>query len=197
MRGTITWLLGALLVVGFASGKKEAVAPSSIYEFEMKDIDGKKVSLQKYQGKVAMIVNVASRCGFTPQYEGLEKLYEKYRDKGFVILGFPANNFLNQEPGNNKQIKKFCHLKYGVKFPMFSKISVRGKDKAPLYRFLTSQETNPNFGGEITWNFNKFLLDREGNIAARFDSSVKPESQEIVQALVRLLEAKETKEEDM
>ncbi len=156
---------------------------NSIYEFIMKNIDGEQVSLSKYKGKVILIVNVASRCGFTKQYEGLQKIYLKYKDRGFVILGFPANNFMGQEPGTDQEIKEFCSLKYNVTFPMFSKISVRGKDIHPLYAFLTGKDTNPDYAGAITWNFNKFLIDRNGNIVNRFDSKVEPESPEILNAV--------------
>lgn len=120
----------------------------SIYDFTLKDIDGKDVTIEQYRGKVLLMVNVASKCGFTPQYEGLEKLFLKYKDKGFFVLGFPANNFLSQEPGTDEEIKQFCSLKYNVTFPMFSKISVKGKDKHPLYRFLTEKATDPEFAGE-------------------------------------------------
>ncbi len=159
----------------------------SIYDFVVKDIDGNDVKLEEFKGKVMLIVNVASKCGFTPQYEGLQKIYEQYKDKGLAVLGFPANNFLNQEPGTNQEIKQFCSLNYNVTFPMFSKISVKGKDIAPLYRYLTSKETNPQFAGEISWNFNKFLVDRSGNIVARFGSRTKPESDELVQAIEKAL----------
>jgi glutathione peroxidase len=155
----------------------------SIYDFTVKDIDGNEVSLERFRGKVIMIVNVASKCGFTPQYEGLQSIYERYKDKDFVILGFPANNFFGQEPDTDDAIKSFCTLNYGVSFPMFSKISVKGKTIHPLYRYLTSKKTNPEFGGSITWNFNKFLVDREGRIVARFQSKQKPESSEVVEVL--------------
>ena len=158
-------------------------AYKSVYDFTMKNIDGKDVNLGAYKGKVVLIVNVASRCGYTPQYEGLQKLYTTYKDRGFVILGFPANNFLGQEPGTNEEIKEFCSLKYGVTFPMFSKISVKGDDKHPLYKFLTEKETNPDFGGEITWNFNKFLVGKDGKILAHFSQKDKPEDEKVVQAI--------------
>ena len=163
----------------------------SIYDFTMKDIDGKDVKLEQYKGKAILIVNVASKCGFTPQYEGLEKIYSRYKDKGFVILGFPANNFMGQEPGTNEEIKQFCSLNYNVTFPMFSKISVKGKDIAPLYKYLTEKETNPEFSGKISWNFNKFLVDRDGKIVARFGSRAKPESEEVIQAIEKVLALKE------
>ena len=143
--------------------------------------------LANFQGKVMLIVNVASKCGFTPQYEGLEAVYEKYKDQGFVIVGFPANNFMAQEPGTNEEIKTFCSTKYNVKFPLYSKISVKGDDKAPLYQFLTDQAANPRTGGEIKWNFTKFLVDRNGKVVARFESPVKPESPEVTSAIEKAL----------
>jgi glutathione peroxidase len=157
------------------------------YDFTVKDITGKDVKLDIYRGLVILVVNVASKCGFTPQYEGLELLYEKYKDRGLVILGFPANNFLGQEPGSNEEIRQFCAINYGVTFPMFSKISVRGKNIHPLYHFLTSGETNPEFAGKITWNFNKFLLNRQGACIDRFDSRVKPLSPNLIDALEKAL----------
>ncbi len=147
---------------------------SSIYDFTMKDIDGNERPLSQFAGKVLLIVNVASKCGFTPQYAGLEKLYKRYHDRGFEILGFPANDFLRQEPGTDAEIKSFCSTTYGVTFPMFAKISVKGKDIHPLYAYLTGKDTNPEFAGKITWNFNKFLVGRKGNIVARFDSKDDP-----------------------
>jgi glutathione peroxidase len=147
----------------------------SVLEFKVKDIDGKDVNLSDYKGKVILIVNVASKCGLTPQYEGLESLYEKYKDKGLVILGFPANEFGSQEPGTNAEIKQFCTGKYNVTFPMFSKIVVKGEGIHPLYQFLTSDKTNPKYAGEIKWNFNKFLVDRQGNVVARFEPKTTPE----------------------
>lgn len=161
---------------------------NSIYDFTLKDIDHKEVNLGQFKGKVVLVVNVASRCGFTPQYEGLQKVYLKYKDRGFVILGFPANNFMAQEPGTDEEIKTFCSTKYNVTFPIFSKISVKGDDIHPLYKFLTSKETNPEFGGDIKWNFSKFLLDRSGKIIARFEPKVTPESDAVTQAIERALQ---------
>lgn len=155
----------------------------SIYDFTMKDIDGKDVVLSIYTGKVVMIVNVASKCGFTGQYKGLEKLYQAYKDKGFVILGFPANNFMGQEPGSNEEIKQFCSLKYNVTFPVFSKISVKGDDQHALYKFLTEKATNPEHSGAITWNFNKFLAGKDGKIINRFGTRTDPEDKEVVKAI--------------
>lgn len=154
----------------------------SIFNYTMKDIDGKEVSLESYKGKVIMVVNVASKCGYTPQYEGLQSLYETYKDDGLVILGFPANNFKGQEPGSDEEIKQFCTLNYGVEFPMFSKVSVKGDDQDELFKYLT-QEHNPDFTGEIKWNFEKFLIDKEGNLIRRFRSNVEPESKEILDAI--------------
>jgi glutathione peroxidase len=147
---------------------------TSIYSFQVKDIDGAERSLQEFAGKVLLIVNVASKCGFTPQYKGLEALYSKYKARGFEILAFPSNDFARQEPGTDAEIKSFCTLTYGVTFPMFAKIAVKGKDIHPLYAFLTSKETNPKFHGKIGWNFNKFLIDRKGNIIERFESKNDP-----------------------
>jgi glutathione peroxidase len=155
---------------------------SSVHEFTLNSIDGKPAPLAAYQGKVVLIVNVASRCGFTPQYAGLEALYEKYKDRGFTILGFPANNFGGQEPGTNEEIKTFCSSKYNVTFPMYAKISVKGDDKAPLYQFLTAAT-----GGEIQWNFTKFLVDKTGKVVARFEPKVTPESPEVAEAIEKAL----------
>jgi glutathione peroxidase len=155
---------------------------TSIYNFEMTDIDGNEVSLSEYKGNVIMVVNVASKCGFTPQYEGLQNIYDKYKDEGFVILGFPANNFKGQEPGSDEEIKQFCTLEYGVEFPMFSKVSVKGEDQSELFRYLTAQP-NPDFEGEIKWNFEKFLIDKNGSLKRRFRSNVKPESDELISAI--------------
>jgi len=156
---------------------------SSVYDFTLNSIDGQPAPISAYKGKVLLLVNVASKCGFTPQYAGLESIYEKYRDQGLVVIGFPANNFLGQEPGTNEEIKTFCSRTYNVKFPMYSKISVKNDDKAPLYQFLTDKSTNPEFAGEIKWNFTKFLVDRNGKIIARFEPGVKPDSPEVVSAI--------------
>jgi len=164
--------------------------PASPLDFSVKDIDGNDVSLADYKGKVVLIVNVASKCGFTPQYTALEKLYMDHKDQGFVIIGFPANNFHSQEPGTDEEIKQFCSSKYSVTFPLMSKISVKGDDKAPLYKFLTEAPTAGEFKGEITWNFNKFLVDRNGNVMARFASPTKPDDPKLVAALQSALDAK-------
>ena len=157
----------------------------SIYDFNVKDIDGKEISLSKYKDKVLLIVNVASKCGFTNQYEGLEKLYDKYKEKDFMILGFPSNQFANQEPGTNKEIKEFCQLTYGVNFDMFAKIDVNGKNADPLYKFLKSQASGALGIDAIKWNFTKFLVDKKGNVIERYASTTKP--QEIEEKIKSLL----------
>ncbi len=167
-----------------------AFAASSVHEFTMKSLAGAQTSLASYKGKVMLIVNVASQCGYTYQYEGLQSLYTKFKDRGLVVAGFPANNFGEQEPGTDVEIGAFCKSKYGVTFPMFSKISVAGFDKAPLYQFLTSKAANPKTAGEIPWNFTKYLVDRDGHVLARFDSAVEPESKQLVQAIEQALAAK-------
>ena len=154
-----------------------------MHEFTMKALDGKQVPLANFKGKVMLVVNVASQCGYTYQYEGLQALYMKYKDRGLVLTGFPANNFGAQEPGSDEEIGAFCKSKFGVTFPMFSKISVKGSDKAPLYQFLTDAKTNPKTGGEIQWNFTKFLVDRNGKVIQRFEPAVEPDSKEIEAAV--------------
>jgi glutathione peroxidase len=171
-----------ILMVCVACGIAAAQS-KSIYDFTMKSIDGQKVSLGSYSGKVVLLVNVASKCGFTPQYAGLEALYEKYKDRGLVIVGIPANNFAQQEPGTDDEIKKFCSNKYNVTFPMMSKVSVLGDDKAPLYAFLTDASADPQFAGDIKWNFTKFLVGRDGKIVARFEPKVTPDSTEVTAAV--------------
>jgi glutathione peroxidase len=151
-------------------------------DFTLNSIDGKPAPLSQYSGKAMLLVNVASRCGLTPQYEGLEKLYEKYKDKGLVVLGFPANNFGAQEPGSNEEIKDFCSLTYNVTFPMYAKISVKGDDIHPLYRFLTDKT-----GGDIKWNFTKFLVGKDGDSIQRFEPTVTPESPEMTGAIEKAL----------
>jgi glutathione peroxidase len=161
--------------------------PVSPLDFKLKSIDGKDFDLSQFKGKAVLLVNVASKCGLTPQYEALESLYEKYKDKGFVIVGFPANNFGGQEPGTEAEIKKFCSSKYNVQFPMTSKISVKGDDQHPLYKFLTSKDTNGDFAGDIEWNFAKFLVDRNGNVMARFASKTKPSDPQVVAAIEKAI----------
>lgn len=181
-------LLGTLLAgIPFAAIAAPETKENSVYDFAMKNIDGKIISLSVFKGKVMLIVNVASRCGHTPQYKGLEALYRKYKDRGLVILAFPANNFGQQEPGTDEEIKAFCTTTYDVTFDMFSKISVKGPDQDPLYRFLTSPETNPKFSGDVRWNFQKYLFDRKGNITGKFASGVEPLSDELTSAIEQAL----------
>ncbi len=167
----------------------EAVDPY-VLGFTMKDIDGKDQNLEQYKGKVVMIVNVASRCGYTPQYKSLQKLYDEKKDKGFVILAFPANNFRGQEPGSDADIKQFCSDQYKVTFPLFSKISVKGEDQHPLYKKLSSQPKP--IGGDPQWNFQKFIVDRDGNVVARFDPKTDPMDTTLVKRIEDLLAAKPT-----
>jgi len=155
---------------------------SSIYDFTLNSITGVPAPLAAYRGKVLLLVNVASYCGYTPQYQGLEALYEKYKDRGLVVIGFPANNFGEQEPGTNAEIKDFCERTYKVKFPMYAKISVLGADKAEIYQYLTAA-----MGGDIRWNFTKFLIGRDGKIVTRFESEVTPESAEVRTAIEKAL----------
>jgi glutathione peroxidase len=171
------------LMVFLATTVMFAASPGSIYDFTIQSIDGQPVSLKSYSGKVVLLVNVASKCGFTPQYASLEALYEKYKDRGFVIIGVPANNFAQQEPGTNEEIKTFCSRKYNVTFPMMSKVSVLGDDQTPLYQFLTDKSSDPKFAGDIKWNFTKFLVDRKGNLVARFEPNVTPDSPEVQTAV--------------
>ncbi|MEX2286764.1 MAG: glutathione peroxidase [Planctomycetaceae bacterium] len=153
----------------------------------MKSLSGKTVDLSKYSGKVVLIVNTASQCGLTPQYEGLQKLHEKYNDKGLAVLGFPCNQFGGQEPGTEEEISEFCTQNYGVKFDMFAKIEVKGEKRDPLYKYLTEQQTEPKSSGDITWNFEKFLIGRDGKVAARFIPKTKPESEQLVASIEKEL----------
>jgi glutathione peroxidase len=155
---------------------------SSVYDFTLNSIDGQPAPLAAYKGKVLLLVNVASKCGFTPQYKSLEALYEKYKDQGLVVIGFPANNFMAQEPGTNEEIKTFCSRTYNVTFPMYSKISVKGDDKAPIYQYLTEN------GGEIKWNFTKFLIGKDGKVITRFESAVTPQSSDVTSAIEKALQ---------
>lgn len=161
----------------------QAAPPKSVYDFTLKSIDGQPTPLADFHGKVLLLVNVASRCGFTPQYTALEAVYEKYKAQGLVIVGVPANNFGGQEPGTDQEIKTFCSAKYNVTFPIMHKLSVKGEDTTPLYQFLTDKESDPRFSGEIKWNFTKFLFDRNGNPVARFEPATKPDSPEVISAI--------------
>ncbi len=162
-------------------------ASKSVYDFTLNSIDGQPSPLSSFKGKVVMLVNVASKCGYTPQYSALESTYEKYKDRGLVIVGIPANNFGAQEPGTNEEIKTFCSRKYNVTFPMMAKVSVKGSDQTPLYQFLTDKTLNPTTGGEIKWNFTKFIFDRDGNAIARFEPEVTPDSPQVTAAIEKAL----------
>ena len=170
-----------------ATAAAPAHEPHSIYGFTMNNIDGHSVKLSHFRGKVLLVVNVASRCGYTPQYAGLEKIFQTYHQRGFEVLGFPANNFGAQEPGSDPEIKQFCTGNYNVTFPMFSKISVKGADEHPLYKWLIAESNRPN--DDIEWNFSKFLIDRTGKVIARFKSQSTPESPEVTGAIEKALAA--------
>lgn len=180
-----TFLVAGIVSFGaFMRPDRPVEGKKSVYDFTMKTIDGEDRPLAEYAGKVLMIVNVASKCGYTSQYEDLQKLYERYKDKGFMILGFPANNFMWQEPGTDEEIKQFCTLEYGVTFDMFSKISVKGSDQHPLYAYITSA---PGVAGPVTWNFQKYLVDRKGRVVSKFMSGTEPLDDEVVQKVEELL----------
>jgi glutathione peroxidase len=174
VKNIILALCGVMIMATTAYGEA-----SSFYDIEATSIDGAPLKLSEYKGKVLLVVNVASRCGFTPQYEGLQKLYDAYKDRGFAVLGFPSNDFGGQEPGSDAEIKSFCSSKYGANFPMFSKVTVVGGAKHPLYQLLT-QSTG---GAEVGWNFEKFLVDRTGKVVGRFPSSVAPASTDLTTAV--------------
>ncbi len=180
--------IGFMTMILLITGGLTAMENLNFYSFEGKTATGETFPMDQFKGKVVMVVNVASKCGFTPQYEDLQKLYEDYKDKGLVILGFPANNFMNQEPGSNEEIQEFCQMNYGVSFPVLAKISVKGDDIHPLYAWLTDKTIHPETGGKIGWNFTKFLIDKEGKVSARYASRVKPRSDKIVETLEKLLE---------
>jgi len=179
----LKYLLSIVLMLAISLNAQEQ--KMSIYDFNVKDIDGKDISLSKYKGKVLLIVNVASECGFTPQYAGLEKLYQEYKDKDFMILGFPSNQFANQEPASNGEIKFFCHENYDVHFDMFSKVDVNGEDASPLYKYLKKQQGGFLWMDSIKWNFTKFLVDADGNVVDRFAPVTKP--QDIKKDIEKLL----------
>ncbi len=179
-------LLAASFAFAVASGGAE---PATVYDFAVTRIDGSEESLAAYRGKVLLIVNVASRCGFTRQYGGLQEAYEKYRDRGFEVLGFPANNFAGQEPGTNEEIMEFCSTKFSVTFPMFEKISVKGRDMHPLYSFLTSGGGDPARAAEVGWNFNKFLVGKDGRLIAHFGSRTAPDSADLTRAIESALQS--------
>jgi glutathione peroxidase len=176
-----------LFVLMAILGMSAMAGERTIHDFTLNSIDGQPTPLSSFKGKVVLLVNVASRCGFTPQYTALESLYEKYKDRGFVIIGIPANNFGAQEPGTNQEIKTFCTAKYHVSFPMMAKVSVKGSDITPLYQFLTDKGAHPETGGEIGWNFTKFLVGPDGKVIMRFDSAVEPDSPLVISAIEKAL----------
>jgi len=186
MRTTICLVAALVLAmpgVALAEEKKGDSKVPAVLNFKMKTLDGKETDLSKYQGKVIMFVNVASKCGNTPQYKQLEDLHEKYGKDGLVIVGVPANEFGGQEPGTDLEIAKFCETKYNVKFDMMSKVVVKGDGICPLYKFLTSKETDPKFAGDVTWNFEKFVVGRNGEVVARFKPKTKPDAEEVVKVI--------------
>lgn len=179
--------LSVVALAAYAASPQKGQArkeDGTLYEFVMKDIEGHDVPLAKYRGKVVLVVNVASQCGNTPQYAGLEKLYRRYHDRGLVIAGFPANDFGGQEPGSNEEIMEFCEAKYGVTFPMFAKISVKGVDMDPLYQWLVGS-VEPR--EDVDWNFAKFLVGRDGRVIARFSSRTKPDDQALTTGILKAL----------
>ena len=187
MRKTVLSLFGVAMLLGVsvlarADEKKDGKVTDAL-SFKMKSLSGQDVDLSTYKGKVVLFVNVASHCGYTKQYKGLEELHEKYAKDGLVVIGVPANEFGKQEPGTDVEISEFCTTKYGVKFPMMSKVVVKGEGITPLYQYLTSKETDPKFGGDIKWNFTKFLIGKDGKIVSRFEPKVTPESPEMTNAI--------------
>ncbi len=180
----------ALCAVAVADDKPKEATMTGPLQFKMKDIAGKEVDLATYKGKVVLVVNVASKCGYTKQYKGLQELYDKYKADGLVVIGVPANEFGGQEPGQDDEIAKFCESKYGVTFPMMGKVVVKGEGKAPLYKHLTEKETNPKHAGEIGWNFEKFLISRNGEVVGRYKSSVDPLADTLTEAVKKELAVK-------
>ena len=189
-------LIALALCAGLAGLATRADEPtkgdkmSGPLQFTLNDIKGKPVELAQFKGKVVVFVNVASQCGYTRQYKGLQELYDKYKDDGLVVVGVPANDFGSQEPGTNEEIEKFCQIKYAVTFPVMAKVSVKGADKTPLYKFLTEKETNPRHAGEVGWNFEKFVVGRDGEVVARFKSSAEPTGEAMTEAVKKALAAK-------
>lgn len=171
-----------MVAVADKDENKDEKKPTAL-GFKMKSLDGKDVDLSKYKGKVVMFVNVASKCGLTPQYEQLQKLHADYAEKGLVIIGVPANEFGKQEPGTNAEIATFCKSEYGVKFPMLAKVVVKGADICPLYKYLTEKDTNPKFSGDIKWNFTKFLVSKDGEVVNRFEPRVSPDDKKVTEAI--------------
>lgn len=190
LTGTVLIIVLIVVIISLAVSPGASHPPEdkkSVLEYTLALADGTQQPLESFRGKVLLLVNVASKCGFTGQYEGLEKLQKKYESEGFTVLAFPANDFLGQEPGTNEEIVTFCRMSYGVTFPVFAKISVIGAEQHPLYRFLTNEATNPGFAGKISWNFNKFLVDRTGKVIARYGSRTVPEDTQLIADLEKAL----------
>lgn len=177
------WLLIGAMSMMIVGASQAADKSANAHDFKMKSLEGKEIDLSNYKGKVLLIVNVASKCGLTPQYEQLQEMHDKYGEKGLAILGFPCNQFGKQEPGTAGEIRQFCSQNYGVKFDLFEKVDVNGDEACDLYKYLTSLETKPQGAGKIAWNFEKFLVDREGNVIARFSPRTKPDSPEVLAVL--------------
>jgi len=188
----VAMIAGLSVINGCASPVQGVKQEATVLSFKMKSLDGEEVDLAKYEGQVVMIVNVASKCGYTGQYEQLQQLHEKYSRQGLAILGFPCNQFLGQEPGSAEEIKAFCRVSYGVAFDLFSKVEVNGENACELYKFLTSLDTKPKGAGKIGWNFEKFLIDRKGMVVARFGSGTKPDDPAVVAIIERELATKPT-----
>jgi glutathione peroxidase len=187
MRSILFLTTLALAMSGVSMSHANDAAPA--LNFKMKSLDGKEVDLSEFHGKVVLMVNVASKCGLTPQYEQLQALHEKYHDKGLVVMGFPCNQFGGQEPGGPQEIKSFCTSKYGVDFPMFEKVDVNGEQACELYQYLTALDTKPAEKGKISWNFEKFLVGRDGKVIARFSPRTKPDAEEVISAIEKELAA--------
>ena len=182
--------LAACAGCAYADDKPKEPKLASPLDYKLKDINDKEVDLAQYKGKVVLLVNVASQCGYTTQYKGLQELHDAYKDQGVVVIGIPANEFGGQEPGSNAEIAKFCSTKYSVTFPMMAKVVVKGTGKTPLYEYLTGKDSNPDFAGEVGWNFEKFLIGKSGKVVGRYKSGVEPMSDTIVAAIKKELEAK-------
>jgi len=182
--------LAACAGCAYADDKPKEPKLASPLDYKLKDINDKEVDLAQYKGKVVLLVNVASQCGYTTQYKGLQELHDAYKDQGVVVIGIPANEFGGQEPGSNAEIAKFCSTKYSVTFPMMAKVVVKGTGKTPLYEYLTGKDSNPDFAGEVGWNFEKFLIGKSGKVVGRYKSGVEPMSDTVVAAIKKELEAK-------
>jgi glutathione peroxidase len=182
----LTKWVGVLLVLATAACSERS-SMTSLYDITVQTIQGESITLNEYRGKTLLIVNTASRCGFTGQFEGLQNLYETYQDQGLIVLAFPSNNFMGQEPGSNEAIAAFCETRFQTTFPLFAKINVKGRNQHPLFTWLTSNQSNPSFGGDISWNFNKFLISSEGSVINRFGSRTAPNQKKLITAIEQAL----------